>query len=207
MYHTTFEPIRFRNISMESSVSSTDSESDFDFDIRGPAIGRDPPNQKEVLIEKISKRKRDIRGATVRIRRFKTQRDSFHTMMHDEEVSKNRLIQDANKLEKDLVVLTENEKSKSAREELEKTDAWKLVDNCICGDRLLHGVGEEGYGVVSFSCNCTCNRVMHFKCVLSVRESKCPWCRSSMLFGDAKKKMNNNPDDSSYFDLVNTESN
>jgi len=180
----------------DSSASSTESEDEFEITI--PRSGMD---EKEILIENISKRKSDIRGCSIRIRRFKIQRDSFITMVTEEEKSLQTLITDTTKLEEELSTMIENEKSKDAKKELEQTDAWKLVDNCICGERLLHGVGEQGYGVVSFSCNCTCNRMMHFKCVLSVRGSICPWCRSCMLFGDSKKRMNNS-EDNSFFDLV-----
>ena len=199
MFHTTFEPdLLDRMVIHSSSDSSTDSD---DFDICGPLIRNEPPSEKEIMIEKISKRKRDIRGSDIRIRRFKVQRDSFTTMVREEERIRSKLITDTEKLERGLLAFIETEKSDDAKKELEKTDAWKLVDNCICGERLLHGIGEEGYGVVSFSCNCTCSRIMHFKCVLSVRGSKCPWCRSSMLFGSSKKTMNNNQDSSS-FDLL-----
>ena len=180
----------------DSSASSTESEDEFEITI--PRSGMD---EKEILIENISKRKSDIRGCSIRIRRFKIQRDSFITMVTEEEKSLQTLITDTTKLEEELSTMIENEKSKDAKKELEQTDAWKLVDNCICGERLLHGVGEECSGVVSFKCNCTCNRIMHFNCVLSIRGPKCPWCRSDMLFGSSKKVLNN-PPDSSSFDLI-----
>ena len=111
----------------------------------------------------------------IRIERFKSQRDSLCTKITAEERSRNIVTKLLEKKEEQYKDLQDKEK---AKEDLLKGDAWKLVTGeCVCNESLLEGVGKEDYGVVSYTCGCTKRRMMHFKCILSIPDIRCPWCR------------------------------
>lgn len=181
------------------SDSSSDGISDPGLEIE-TIEEREEVSRETDLIENISKNQREIRATSIKMRQYKSQRDAFHNMVVGENSLRVQMLEYNTKLENELQQIRENKRSEAARTELEGTDAWKLVDNCICGERLLYGVGGDDYGIVGYKCDCTCNRMLHFKCILSIQESKCPWCRSPMLFGGplgSRKRMHNEMHDES----------
>lgn len=177
-------------------ITDSDTDTDSDFSTRVMT--------EESVKTRITKRKRDIRGLEIRLQRFRTQRDALTSMITTEERTRETL-KKSMKTQEDKLKEIQDQKSRDvAKEELGKGDAWRLVGDCVCNERLLSGAGEEDYGVVSYSCSCTRRRMMHFKCILSVSGSRCPWCREPMMFGSSngKKRMMNSRD-GGYFNLTN----
>lgn len=176
--------------------SDTDSDNDF-------VIQRTVPTEESLKLS-ISKRKRDIRDSESRLRRFRTQRDALTSMISTEERTKEELKKTLEQQEGRLGRLQDEKSRETAKEELVKGDAWRLVGDCVCEEKLLSGAGSEDFGVVSYSCSCTRRRMMHFKCVLSVSGSRCPWCREPMMFGSSNgKKRMRNSENGGYFNLTN----
>lgn len=176
----------------------SDTDSDFSTKVSVPAV------TEESVRAIISRRKRGIRGADTRLRRFKSQRDSLTSMITTEERTREELRKNLEKQQDKLREMQDYKSREVAKEELGKGDAWRLVGDCVCNERLLSGAGEDGYGVVSYSCSCTVHRMMHFKCVLSVSGSRCPWCREPMMFGSSSgKKRMRNSESGGYFNLTN----
>ncbi len=179
----------------------SDSDTDSEFSMRTVPVTE---VTEESLKSCISKSKRDIRGTELRIRRFRVRRDALTAMISKDERTQEDLKKRLEEQENRLTSLQDDKSREIAKEELVKGDAWRLVGDCVCNERLLSGVGDEDYGVVSYSCSCTTRRVMHFKCVLSVSGSRCPWCREPMMFGSSRgKKRMRNSENGGYFNLTN----
>jgi len=191
---TVFHQVYLAMESIENELDiSIASDSDQD-DLETLSCPNEEPTREDDIIHDIEKNKRDIRAASIKMRQYKMQREAFHEMVIGEDNLRKQILEYNVKLEDELKQIRDIRMSRAAKQELTGTDAWKLVDNCICGERLLDGIGDEDYGIVGYKCECTCKRILHFKCILSIQESKCPWCRSSMLFGGplgSRKRMHN----------------